>query len=76
MSAMRIPISVAALCLLSGCSVLDNINLGEQTLDPNRIYLGRDVVRPGPRDDRSRYACMGGALLCELAGTSWECRCP
>jgi hypothetical protein len=57
--------------------MLDSIDLGgSRTLDPTKVYLGNEHLRLGRYDDRDRYACLEGILVCESWGLMWECSCP
>lgn len=63
--------------LLSGCSILDSIDLGgARTLDPTKVYLGNEILRLDRYDDLDRYVCLDGILVCQSWGLMWECRCP
>jgi hypothetical protein len=67
---------LAAITLVSGCSVLDQISLnGPPKLDPSRIYLGTSRVMLRGREVE-KYACVNSPLLCEGAGSLYQCRCP
>jgi len=62
---------------LSGCSVLDRIDLpAGRSFDPNKVYLtGKDTVDIGIRDDKDRYECLTPPMVCDLWGSTWRCRC-
>jgi hypothetical protein len=60
----------------SACSVLDRIEFGRPTLNPNKIYLTGEMPVTVAARDTHRYACVGTPLLCMQHGVSFECRCP
>jgi hypothetical protein len=66
----------AAVLILSGCTFVDQImSRGDgMRLDPRKIYVGTDVISVNYRQLR-HYACVNGPLLCEHAGTQYQCRC-
>jgi hypothetical protein len=67
--------SLAAFALVSGCSILDQIDFGPPKLDPNKVYLGTSRVHDLGRGEMDRYACVGGPLMCEQRGVGFDCRC-
>ena len=73
---MRSIIMLVLVLALSACSVLDQINFGAPSLNPNRIYLDQtELVTVSPREAH-RYACVNPPLLCVQHGFGFECRCP
>ena len=73
---MRSFIMLTLVVPLGACAVLDEINFGGSSLDPNKIYLNRaDVVSVSARQTY-RYACVAPPLLCVQHGLTFECRCP
>jgi hypothetical protein len=74
---VRSTVVIALALASSACSILDRIEFGRSSLDPNRIYLSAEEmpVTVSPRDTH-RYACVGTPLICLQRGVSFECRCP
>jgi hypothetical protein len=70
-------LAIFALALISGCSMLDQIQLnGPQRLDPNKVYLGTSRVTNLRAADTGRYACVNAALVCVQRGIGFDCACP
>ncbi len=67
---------IALAMLFSACSMLDEINFGSPSLDPNKIYLGSSRVDNVNARDTQKYGCAKGAMLCVQRGLSFECSCP
>jgi hypothetical protein len=63
--------------LLSGCSVIDKLNLGATgtPYDPSKIYLQNERITIDNREYRSRFVCLDGPLMCNQFGLSWNCVC-
>jgi hypothetical protein len=68
--------SLAALVLLSGCSVLDNLATAPK-YDPYTLYLGNGTPVRARSDILDRYACRSGApLVCQCwGGLNAFCEC-
>jgi len=69
---------LAAVTLLtSGCSVLDNINLGSTGMryNPTKVYLKDEFVTIRKREDMDRFVCLSGPLQCDGFGQVWDCSC-
>ena len=74
---MRVLASLAVLVLVSGCSILDQIQLnGPAALDPNKVYLGTSRVTNLSARELDRYGCVGAPLMCSQRGASFDCQCP
>jgi hypothetical protein len=63
----------AALC---GCSLLEQVDFGGRSLDPNKIYVSPTAVVSVAQRQIYRYACVDRPLLCVQHGVNFECRCP
>jgi hypothetical protein len=73
---VRVLLTLASMSLLGACSFLDQLEVnGPPGLDPSRIYLGTSRVSVSRLADLDRYACVGTPLVCEQAGTGFQCRC-
>ena len=74
---MRIAMAMVFCSLLSACSIFDQIVFnGPPKRDPTKVYLDKNqVLSVGPRETY-KYACVGGPMLCEHGGVTFECRCP
>jgi hypothetical protein len=69
--------AIFALGLISGCSMLDQIQLnGPERLDPNKVYLGSSRVTNLRAAETGRYACVNAVLVCVQRGTAFDCSCP
>lgn len=73
---MRNTLVIVLAFALGGCSLLEQIQFGGSSLDPNKIYLQpTTVVSVSPRETY-RYGCVDRPLLCVQHGIEFECRCP
>lgn len=68
---------MALICfLLGGCSMIDGVSDGGGTVHgANRIDLGGESVFLSVRENLDRYTCGSQAMVCDSAGTKWECSC-
>ena len=73
---MRVLTALTVFALVSGCSLLDQIELNGPQLDPNKVYLGTSRVHNLNVQELGRYGCNGAPLLCEQRGIGFDCRCP
>lgn len=73
----RFSITAACLIYLSGCSVLDQIELGgsPRAYDPSKVYLKDEFVTLKRHEDVDRYVCLSGPLQCDGFGQIWDCSC-
>jgi hypothetical protein len=73
---VRVLTALTVFALVSGCSLLDQIQLNGSQLDPNKVYLGASRVSNLNVRELGRYGCIGAPLLCEQRGIGFDCRCP
>ena len=73
----RLGAPVVCVLMMSGCSVLDNIELSGNgaVYDPNKIYLRNEFFTVRNRRDMDRFVCVSGPLVCERYGMTWDCVC-
>ena len=65
---------IALPIFISGCSVLDQLELGStRTYDPTKVYLKDEDFTLRKHDDMDRYVCLSGPLRCDGFGQTWDC---
>lgn len=64
------------LMLSSGCATLDDASTYTGSARQNRVYLsGDELISFDRSEDRDRYTCRDGWLVCEEWGRTMNCGC-